>query len=202
MHFQTLVLWLLHPGATVAFLAALVVPPHFSSLQHLGLFNKEASRERRGAGREKNRVSIQFCLNYPRVCVLTLIKKNREEIYGLFKGRSIMLKSASPKQDLNFACPWGNSFFALKGSKVHCEVWHWLLGCLGELWGLHARAGGGDGWQSDVEQGLAECVSSSKGHSFPARALATPIKSSKCQFELFWVQTVNLTMSNSTFLDF
>lgn len=35
--------WLLPPWASIAFSAALVVPSHFSSLQHLGLFNKEAS---------------------------------------------------------------------------------------------------------------------------------------------------------------
>lgn len=78
-HFQTL-LSVLHPGATVAFLAALLVPSHFPPLQHLGLFNKEASRERRGAGRE-SRVSIQFCLNYPRVCVPTLIKEQRRNLW-------------------------------------------------------------------------------------------------------------------------
>lgn len=79
-------------------------PFPLSSLQHLGLFNKEAS----GSSEQQNRKMESEHSILPELsqglCAYS-DKKNREEIYGLFKDCCIMLKYVFPKQDLNFTCP-------------------------------------------------------------------------------------------------
>lgn len=96
----------LHPGAAAAFLAALVVPSHFPPLQqHLGLFNKEASGSSEA---EKTRESEHSIVNYARVCELAPIK----ESMAYLKAPASCSNSPLPKQELNFACPRGNSVSA------------------------------------------------------------------------------------------
>lgn len=132
-HNQTLML--LYPGATIPFLAAPVVPFHFSSF-HLRLFNKEASGSSEGPDG-----NIEWAFNSSWIIPGSLCVT--EETYMAYlKGFCIVLKSVFPQTASK--C-WGN-LFCVARYIVMCDIrcsdvlLHWSRVAVLQRWAERPQA--------------------------------------------------------------